>query len=183
MLAGRGAMLTTPSRTIHSRPPTACWIDSQPGVMEVDRVTGSPGSRVPSADRAGAVTTTVPGSIGQPPSAGLTLETNPVHVPDGRRGSANPLMTRSIPEAAVLVRLLKCGVYRTISLTRRSWLTRLMTNCPAEVVLRVTATRGEPRIGRPSGPTPNVGRPAVPAVTSSPASTWRPLGAASMSFE
>src|SRR4030067_33101 len=64
-LGGCGVRLTTPSRMIHSRPPSACWIDSQPGVMVVDRVTGSPGSKVPSVDDAGTVARTVPGWIGQ----------------------------------------------------------------------------------------------------------------------
>ena len=89
----------------------------------------------------------------------------------------------STPDATLLVRLSKCGVYRTSSPDRRSWLIRLMANWPSVAVVSVVVTSGEPRIGRPSAPTPKVGRPAVPAVISSPASTSSPFGADSASFE
>ena len=181
-LAGRGEMETAPSRTIHSRPPTACWIDSHPAVTVVDRVTGSPGTRVASSEVTGTVSTTVPGSIGPPPSAVLVATTNPVQAPEVRRGSASPPMTRSIPDEALLVRLANRGVKRTVSPARRSWLTLLMRYWAPSDVVSAMLTNGAPISGRPSAPTPNVGRAAEPTATSSPASTCRPFGASSMSL-
>src|SRR3972149_6962471 len=62
-LAGRGEMLGAPSRTIHSRPLMACWIDSQPAVTDVVSVTDSPGARAASGEGAWGGGGTGPGAV------------------------------------------------------------------------------------------------------------------------
>ena len=73
-------------------------------------VIDSPGTRPTIGDVAGTVITSVEGSNAYPPSAGRVCETMPVQVPDGRSGSPTPVITMSTPDAALLVRLPKCGV-------------------------------------------------------------------------